>query len=199
MHDVRTRDDRDVLDARTSERLSTRLRQARQLRGMTLKVLADAAGCSESLLSKIENGKAYPSLPMLTRLVQALDMSMGWIFDDRDGKEPIIFRAGRRPEASAGARPITVERVIPEVESQRLQCWICHVEAGASSDNRHQHAGDEVGYVMDGKVELVVDGRPHTLDAGDAFAFRADQPHCYRNVGPNRASIFAVTTPAPTA
>ncbi|TIV07124.1 MAG: helix-turn-helix transcriptional regulator, partial [Mesorhizobium sp.] len=48
-------------------RLGTRLRLARQTRGMTLKTLATAANCSESLLSKIENGKASPSLPMLHR------------------------------------------------------------------------------------------------------------------------------------
>ena len=55
-----------------SVRLGARLRLARQMRGMTLKALADAANCSESLLSKIENGKASPSLPMLHRLVEAL-------------------------------------------------------------------------------------------------------------------------------
>ena len=135
MHDVKVRDDRDVLDARTSERLSARLRQARQLRGMTLKVLADAASCSESLLSKIENAKAYPSLPMLNRLVQALGMSMGWLFDDRDGKEPIIFRATSRAaaEIAASGGAILIERVIPDTQRHMLQCNIYHVEAGASS------------------------------------------------------------------
>jgi transcriptional regulator with XRE-family HTH domain len=45
-------------DQVSSSRLSMRLRLARQIHGMTLKSVADAAGCSESLLSKIENGKA---------------------------------------------------------------------------------------------------------------------------------------------
>ena len=198
MTDVRSRDDRDVLDARTSERLSTRLRQARQMRGMTLKVLADEAGCSESLLSKIENGKAYPSLPMLSRLVKALDMSMGWMFDDRDGKAPIIFRAGRSPAQPVRDQAITVERVIPDVDGHTLRCNIFHVEAGAASDGDHQHAGEEAGYLLHGQIELTIDGRPHRLNAGDAFAFRADQPHSYRNTGPARASVFWINTPSMT-
>ena len=37
-------------------RLGMRLKLARQIRGMTLKAVAEAASCSESLLSKIENG-----------------------------------------------------------------------------------------------------------------------------------------------
>ncbi|WP_237476547.1 cupin domain-containing protein [Lichenibacterium dinghuense] len=195
MHDLRTRDDKDVLDARTSARLSARLRQARQMRCMTLKVLADGAGCSESLLSKIENGKAYPSLPMLSRLVKTLDIGMGWMFDDHDGEEPIIFRAAQRTAAPA-ERAVTVERVIPDSDRHALRCNILHVEAGATSEGEHQHTGEEVGYLVDGQLELLISGRSHRLSAGDAFAFRSDQPHGWRNVGPTRASVFWVNTPS---
>ena len=188
----------DTLDARTAERLSTRLRMARHMRGMTLKVLADAAGCSESLLSKIENGKAYPSLPMLNRLVQALAIGMGWMFEDRDGREPVIARSGQRAAAAVpveAGRVITVERVIPDSGEHALQCSIFHLEAGTCSPGEHRHAGEEAGYLLDGHLELLIDGRAHRLSAGDAFAFHSDQPHSFRNVGQTRASVFWVNTP----
>ncbi|RYB01976.1 cupin domain-containing protein [Lichenibacterium ramalinae] len=197
MHAMQSRSDKDVLDASTAERLSTRLRLARHMRGMTLKVLADAAGCSESLLSKIENSKAYPSLPMLNRLVQVLGIGMGWMFEDRDGRDPVIARAGQRSAAAleAAGRRITVEVVIPDSGEHLLQCNILHVEAGASSPGEQQHAGEEAGYLLDGRLELTIAGRAHQLSAGDAFAFRSDQPHSFRNTGPTRASIFWVSTP----
>ena len=200
MQGGRQRDDKDILDARTSALLSVRLRMARQMRRMTLKVLADAAGCSESLLSKIENGKAYPSLPMLHRLVQSLGMNMGWMFEDRDGKEPVILRAADQPKLSPGSvtSSIVVERVIPDAERHMLQCNIYHVEAGAASVGDHQHSGEEAGYLLAGQLELMIDGRPHRLSQGDAFAFRSDQPHSYRNTGGTRASIFWVNTPPMT-
>ena len=189
----------DVVDARTAERLSTRLRMARHMRGMTLKVLADAAGCSESLLSKVENGKAYPSLPMLNRLVQALGIGMGWMFDDREGREPVIARSGQRPAAAAleaVGGSITLERIIPDSGDHLLQCNILHVEAGACSPGEHSHAGEETGYLLDGNLELLIDGRAHRLSAGDAFAFHSDLPHSFRNVGQTRASVFWVNKPA---
>lgn len=198
MNDVAAKDDRDVLDSRTSERLSARLRKARQMRGMTLRTLADAAGCSESLLSKIENGKAYPSLPMLTRLVKALDLTMGWMFDDRDGKAPIICRAGEAPALQVLEHAITVERVIPDVDGNLLRCNIVHVEAGASSEGEQQHPGEEAGYLLKGQLELLIDGRPHRLNTGDAFAFRSDQPHSFRNIGSSRATVFWINTPSLT-
>ena len=196
MHDKPERQTKDVLDAQTSTLLSHRLRTARQMRGMTLKVLADVAGCSESLLSKIENAKAFPSLPMLHRLVQSLEVDMGWLFKDRE-HQAVVFRAGNRPVVSfaAASHNVTLERVIPDPENHLLQCNIVHIDAGGELAGPHQHPGEETGYLLEGQLELFVDGRTHRLAAGDAFAFRADQPHGFRNVGPGRTSVFWVVSP----
>ena len=133
-------------------RLSLRLRLARQLRGMTLKAVADAAGCSESLLSKIENGKASPSLPMLHRLVQALDTNIGWMFEEVDGEEGIVFRQGSRPMIALDplrrGEGISLERVIPYSPGHLLQCNIHHIDVGGESAGPIQHAGEEVGYLL---------------------------------------------------
>ncbi len=60
---------------------------------MTLRALASSVGCSESLLSKIENGKVTPSVPMLNRLAQAF--GIGWMFEDRElSKLRIPIEAG---------------------------------------------------------------------------------------------------------
>ena len=48
--------------------LGRRLRHARLAAGLTLLQLARKAQCSESLISKVENGNATPSLAMLHRL-----------------------------------------------------------------------------------------------------------------------------------
>jgi transcriptional regulator with XRE-family HTH domain len=186
-------------DEAMPSRLSLRLRLARQLRGMTLKGVADAAGCSESLLSKIENGKASPSLPMLHRLVQALGTNIGWMFEEVDGEEGIVFRKGSRPMIALDplrrGEGISLERVIPYSAGHLLQCNIHHIEAGGESAGPIQHGGEEVGYVLEGEIELIIDGRAHRLHAGDSFVFRSELPHHYRNTGENPASIFWVNTP----
>lgn len=179
--------------------VSVRLRLARQTRGLTLKALADAAQCSESLLSKYENGKAIPSLPMLHRLVQALGTNIGWMFEETRDEDGIIFRSGARPLISLDplrqGEGISLERVIPYSTGHLLQCNIHHIEVGGESAGPIQHAGEEVGYVLKGQIELIVDGRTFRLDQGDAFVFASDLAHAYRNVGEEAASIFWVNTP----
>ncbi|HWJ75565.1 MAG TPA: cupin domain-containing protein [Kaistia sp.] len=186
--------------AHTAEmRLGMRVKLARQIRGMTLKEVADAASCSESLLSKIENGKASPSLPMLHRLVQVLETNIGWMFEEVDGEEGIIFRAGARPlialDPLRQGDGITLERVIPYSPGHLLQCNIHHVDEGGASAGPIRHVGEEVGYVICGEVELSVGDRSFHLKPGDSFVFESELPHHYRNVGTERASIFWVNTP----
>lgn len=189
--------DRD--EAPTLPSICGRLRLARQVRGMTLKTLSEAAGCSESLLSKIENGKAMPSLPMLHRLVQALGTNIGWMFEENNGEDGIIFRAGTRPlitlDPLRQGEGISLERVIPYSPGHLLQCNIHHIEVGGESAAPIQHVGEEVGYLLRGEIELIVDGRTFRLSKGDSFAFGSELPHAYRNVGQEPASIFWVNTP----
>ena len=186
-------------DDAPAARLGVRMKLARQIRGMTLKAVADAAGCSESLLSKIENGKASPSLPMLHKVVQVLETNIGWMFEEVDGEEGIIFRAGTRPlialDPLRRGEGISLERVIPYSPGHMLQCNIHHIDAEGASAGPIQHSGEEVGYLIAGEIELIVDDQTYKLSAGDSFVFRSELPHHYRNVGAERASIFWVNTP----
>ncbi|MCW6508272.1 helix-turn-helix domain-containing protein [Lichenifustis flavocetrariae] len=188
-----------IEDAPTFSGVSLRLRLARQTRGLTLKALAEAAGCSESLVSKYENGKAVPSLPTLHRLVQALGINIGWMFEESHGEEGIIFRHGSRPlialDPLRRGEGISLERIIPYASGHLLQCNIHHIEVGGESAGPIQHAGEEVGYVLRGRIELIVDDRTFWLDQGDSFVFSSELPHAYRNAGDEPASIFWVNTP----
>jgi transcriptional regulator with XRE-family HTH domain len=179
--------------------VSLRLRLARQMRGMTLKGLAESVGCSESMLSKLENGRTSPSLPLLHRLVGALGINIGWLFEESDGEDGIVFRAGERPiitlDPLRRGEGISLERVIPYAAGHLLQCNIHHIEVGGESAGPIQHAGEEVGYVLHGSIDLIVEGRTHRLQQGDSFVFASDLGHAYRNAGDEPASIFWVNTP----
>ena len=123
-----------------------KLKHARLLRSLTLKQLSDAAGCSESLLSKIENGKTNPSLRMVHRLAAALDTTVATLFEDHDGATDVVQRRGHRPfietNRSLGGRGVKLESLIP-TRGYLLSGFINHIEAGGGSDGDVQH--EEIG------------------------------------------------------
>lgn len=57
---------------------------------------------------------------------------------------------------------------------------------------RHVHAGDEIVYVLKGKIEYRVDGQPRaTLREGDVLFIPKGKPHSAANVGLEPASELA--------
>ena len=179
--------------------IGLKLRHARKVKGLKIREVAQQAGCSESMLSKIECGKATPSLTRLHRIVQVLETNIGWLFDAAPAGEEMVTRAGSRPiitiDPLRRGAGLTLERIIPYTNGHLLQCNIHHIAPGGGSAGAITHEGEEMGYVLAGRIELTVDGQTHLVDAGDSFYFRSDRPHAYRNPFADRASVLWVNTP----
>jgi quercetin dioxygenase-like cupin family protein len=84
---------------------------------------------------------------------------------------------------------------------------VAEFQPGASP-GRHTHPGEEIGYVLEGKVLLEQAGKPaSTLNAGQTFLIPAGAIHNATNTGSTMARILAtyivdkgkpLTTPAAT-
>lgn len=179
--------------------VGARLRAIRRRTGLRLKDVAARAGCSESMLSKIETGHVSPSINMLHRICRILGTNIGTLFASADDSPPFVQRAGRRPTLAGDAlrkgEGIALESLTPFEIHGHLQAQIHVVEPGGSSDGLISHEGEEVGYVLEGTIELVVDDRRALLSAGDSFFFASDRPHGYRNPGTSVARILWVNAP----
>lgn len=57
---------------------------------------------------------------------------------------------------------------------------------------KHTHPGEEVAYVLEGTVSLLVEGKPATtLKAGDVFFIPAGVVHSAKNIGTGPAKILS--------
>ncbi len=84
-------------------RIGLRVRHARLGRGYRLRDVAERAGCSESLLSKIENDRIVPSLNVLHRILSVLGLTVGQIFSAAHETDCVVSRRGERPVVTIDA------------------------------------------------------------------------------------------------
>lgn len=181
----------------TDRRIGLKMRHTRLLRGLTLRKLAELAACSESLLSRIENGTANPSIKTMHRVALALEMPVSGLFQDGgDGDLDVVLRQGERPMVQAGqGKRHKLEALIPSRRGNLLSAYINDIEPGGGSEGIIAHGGEEFGYVLDGEIELIVDRRKYQLRAGDSFYFRSERPHSYTNNRKTMARILWLNTP----
>ena len=151
------------------------------------------------MVSKIECGKAKPSLDMLHKLATALNTTIGALFNTPAPGDLVIYQRGKRQTISIASgdndQAIRLEQLVPYA-SDRALCGNIHVVMrGASNGGAIKHEGEEVGYVVKGSLELTVADEIFVLNAGDSFFFRSDLPHSYRNCGTEIASVIWINTP----
>lgn len=182
--------------------IGVRLKHARLTKGLSLRQLADIAGCSESFVSKVEHDRARPSLATLHRLVKALEINFAALFANEDSEEqgPVfIYQSGNRPlihmDPQRVGEGITLERLIPHANGVLLQANVHIVAPKGASAGLIEHEGEELGYVLEGELELQVEDKFYHLFPGDSFFFNSSLPHGYRNPADTRTSILWVNTP----
>lgn len=179
--------------------IGARLRHARLVKGLLIKDLAQRVGVSISLISKYENDKLLPPLTMLHSLVTELETNIGALFEPNWTGVDYIARAGGRPRISAGGDKdgagVMLERLVPNGKGHLLQGSIHIVAPGGGSMGPMRHEGDEVGYVLEGRLELSIGEALHELGPGDSFAFPSNLAHAYRNPGPQVTRVLWVNTP----
>ena len=188
-------DDRSPMELR----VGARLRHARLLNRMRLKDVADRAKCSESMLSKIENDRAVPSLTTLHRLCKTLNLSVSALLNKDIAGAWTILRPPERAvighASGSGGEGVRAEVIIPHADGRLLEGFVVIIEPGGHTAGVLQHQGEEVGYVIEGELELTIDNEVHLLHAGDSFYFPSDLPHEYRNPGKTRMRAVWINTP----
>ncbi|MGF6930869.1 transcriptional regulator with XRE-family HTH domain [Paraburkholderia sp. UCT70] len=175
-----------------------RVRYLRRVNRLRLKDVAAAAGCSESLLSRIENSVVMPSLTTLHRIAKALNVNVAALMDPKDEEVCTIYGPDDRPRqahVTDGGDGSTAEILTPFSEHRQLEGLLLEMPAGGPMCGPFQHAGEEVGYVLSGELELVIEGGRHLVPTGYSFFFMSDREHSYRASGDVNCRVLWINTP----
>lgn len=70
--------------------------------------------------------------------------------------------------------------------------FLVTIEPGVLAKEPNTHSGQEWNYVLEGEMEIEIDGKPIVLEAGDAISFDATKPHRMRALGGHRAVMIAI-------
>jgi transcriptional regulator with XRE-family HTH domain len=176
-----------------------KLRALRLKKSRGLVELGQHTGLSPAMLSKLERGKLFPTLPTLLRIAMVFGVGLDFFFADERKRHVVsIVRKQERlkfPENS-GSNVISYnfESLDFKASERKLNAFYAEFEPVAADKVRpHQHPGVELLYMISGKLELIIGSDLHVLDEGDAVYFDSAVRHSYRRVGKNRCSAVIVT------
>jgi transcriptional regulator with XRE-family HTH domain len=158
------------------------VRRERERAGLSVRELARRLGVSASFLSQFELGQSQAAVSTLFAIASELNLSL----DDLLGHSP--KKVGNR--RSKADPPRVAEylafqtgvrwRRLAELDGEQVDFLLTEYEPGADSapaDQPQRHRGNDYGYVLEGTLTIVINGRRRRVKQGNAIAMRGDVPH----------------------
>ena len=173
------------------------IRTLRLEKGLGLKQLGKHTGLSAAMLSRIETGQIFPTLPTLFRISMVFGVGLDYFFAVKTEKPvAVVVRREDRlrlPNTMEGPALFHFESLDFPVTDRCIEAFL----AGFSSDTPtepHTHSGIEFIYVMQGGLEVCIRGEAHRLNEGDAIYFDSGPEHCYSRLGTGVCSAIVIVS-----
>ncbi|MGB9731561.1 MULTISPECIES: helix-turn-helix domain-containing protein [Calditerrivibrio] len=178
--------------------ISKKIRNLRKSQGITLEQLAKAIGKTKSYVSMLENEKAIPSLSTLKEIVSFFNMTIADFFEESDQKSDFnkeVFNFSSDAELIYSKKNEFNLYLLHKNKSFKMKTYIVELfpEGGYSQSLKHE--GEEQGYILQGRVELIIDEKSYELSSGQYFYFDSSKSHRVRNLDNEISRIFWIYLP----
>lgn len=161
--------------------LADRIQRLRSERRLTLAALAERCSVSVSMLSAVERADKAPTVTVLARIADGLDVPLIALLQDDD--RSVVVR--RRVDQDRTVHPDGWERVVvsPVVAGVNFELVRVILPPGCDAGEFPAYARGSHEYVAveRGTLRLTVEQQVIDLEAGDSTYFEADQVHAFAN------------------
>ena len=178
--------------------LGRTIRAKRKALGMTLQQVADDAGITCGLVSKIENFRTVPSLPILLKLAAALEVTMADLVKDVQTDKDyspylLVTRADRqaveREDSHGFGYQSLMAKEVGGISS--FQSFVLTISPDAQRDAVTTD-GDQFIYMLAGAIDFVIGEDTVSMGEGDALYFDGALPHVPVNASDGDAVLLVV-------
>jgi transcriptional regulator with XRE-family HTH domain len=181
--------------------LGDKIRTLRKKVGMTQKELADRVGLTPSFISQLEKNLISPSLDSLLKLSEKLNTQPVYFLteDESSPLQKMVIRPAERQDIhlpELKGLDMKLQLLVSDVLNRRMEPYLLTMKEGAAIDGHfYGHKGDEFAYVIEGELEVEIQGEKQILRQGDSLYIGSTFPSKWLNIGKGEANLLWVLSP----
>jgi transcriptional regulator with XRE-family HTH domain len=181
-------------EAVSSRRIGERVKAMRREAGMTLDGLAERAGVSRAMLSKMERGEKNPTLVIAARVSDGLGVTLTQLIDTERGRKAVLIPRDDRRISRDPRTGLERQEIFALTGGSGVGIAYNSLPEGAGSGDlsAHQSGVEQYIIVERGRLRVAIGGEEHALETGDALYFEADAPHRFENAGEGECGYYSV-------
>lgn len=172
--------------------IGKKLKRYRTKNGLTLEELASRTELTKGFLSQLENDLTSPSITTLSDIVEALGISMSTFFKE-ESEEQLVF--SKEDFFIDEQEEYTISWIVPNAQKNEMEPILLEIPSEGKSFEVSPHEGEEWGYVLSGKIDLIMEEERYTVSKGQTFYIKGDKNHYLENKYTQTAKVLWVSTP----
>jgi len=175
--------------------LGQRLKEARTKKKVSQSELAKLVGVTPSTISQIESSLIYPSLPALLKIAEVLSLEPSSLFEGKGAHvKRVVFPAYEASDANVadkGQSGFLAKALTPGDLSAKAEPYLIEIAPRKKlASHFFMHKGEEMGYLLSGRLHVTVDNVLHKLRPGDLVYLTSEVPGQWKNPGPGVARML---------
>jgi transcriptional regulator with XRE-family HTH domain len=185
-----------MIDNQVVSRIAQKIRSTRLEKNLTIQELATRTHVSKGLLSKIENSRTIPSLPVFVTLIQSLDISLKEFFQDMvlaNGKHYLLVRKDQyAPLEREPKSGLTYQFILSQnIANCTMEIVLLTIES-ASRGKASTANGYKFNYIISGSCDYTINNDTFSLEEGDSIYFDASIPHMPSNKSRRKVVLLSM-------
>ena len=172
--------------------IGAKIKNLRTLNGLTQEELADRCELTKGFISQLENNNNEPSISTLQDILTALGTNLSDFFAEVE-EEQVVF--SKDDFFTSNYDNYSVTWLVPNSQKNEMEPIIIELKPGCVLEKDMPHNGQEFGYVLNGKVVIVVANKVYKAKAGESFYYDTDKIHYLKNTSNEVAKIIWISSP----
>ncbi|UCE82124.1 MAG: helix-turn-helix domain-containing protein [Deltaproteobacteria bacterium] len=175
--------------------IGLRLKELRSKRGLSQTELAKLVGVTPSTISQVESNLIYPSLPALMKMAEVLAVEISSFFQEQtEPKKRLIFTSAEAVDVKFPDLPTEAayaKLLSPLDFESKAEPYLIEVTPNSTLPSHFFiHKGEEIGYLLSGRLQVKLDKAVYSLRAGDVIYLTSEMPTQWKNPGPGVAKLL---------
>ena len=177
--------------------MGSKIRDMRISKNWSLTDLAHRSGISIAILSKIENGRMFPTFPRLIQILKTLDVDLNAFFEDVNETVDfpgyiVIKKEDYKKTEKEDSTGFNYQNIINRnINDVSMEISLLTLSKQAKRDPVITE-GFEFIYLVKGTIDFKLDYEIIRLDEGDSIYFDGRIPHVPMNRSDNESVLFLI-------
>ena len=158
--------------------LGAHIRNFRIRQNRTLQDVSHSCGLSKSMLSKVENDKAIPSVAALVKIASSLGVTVSDILEaDETLSADFTSCLEAFENVTHTQKGYAIFPFASKFHKKKIQPFLFIAKKGEVKQHKVTHEGEEFIYMLKGEMKLKIGAVEYSLKEGDSMYFNSLEPH----------------------